>query len=571
MNTLYSNDRAVQMLVYLLKANMIKKIVVSPGTTNMPFVVSVQHDPYFELFSCVDERSAAYMACGMSIESGEPVVITCTEATASRNYMSALTEAYYKKIPILAVTGAHSNANIGHLYEQIIDRRVIPNDIALLSVTVDSNEEEWLNNIRINQAILELTHRGGGPVHINLIAHTFETSTDELPITRIIKRYTAEDKLPSFPKGRIAIFAGAQLPLSKHETLLIDKFCEEYDSVVFCNQSSSYYGKYRIEYALISSQKYYNSNCLDCDLLIHIGETSTGKIRAKQTWRISPDGELRDTFRSLSCIFEMQIETFLSKYIHKSSEKPNQNYFNLCTKEYKELYDNIKDLKFTNLWIAQYLSNKIPSNSIIHLGILNSFRCWNFVKIESSITRSCNVGGFGIDGVLSTAIGSSLVSPDKICFCILGDLSFFYDLNSIGNRHIGKNLRILLINNGRGEEFRNYGHPGHILGDFANSYIAAEGHFGNKSRSLVKNFVEDLGYQYISASSKDEFKNLVDIFTSSSNENSIVFEVFTLPEDESDSLKRAYNLKKERKIIFKERIKKTLKDSIHNTISFLKK
>ena len=202
---------------------------------------------------------------------------------------------------------------------------------------------------------------------------------------------------------------------------------------------------------------------------------------------------------------------------------------------------------------------------------MNSFRCWNFVKIESSITRSCNVGGFGIDGVLSTAIGSSLVSPDKICFCILGDLSFFYDLNSIGNRHIGKNLRILLINNGRGEEFRNYGHPGHILGDFANSYIAAEGHFGNKSRSLVKNFVEDLGYQYISASSKDEFKNLVDIFTSSSNENSIVFEVFTLPEDESDSLKRAYNLKKERKIIFKERIKKTLKDSIHNTISFLKK
>ena len=49
-------------------------------------------DSWFEMYSSVDERSAAYMACGMAAESGEVVVLSCTGATASRNYVSGLTE-----------------------------------------------------------------------------------------------------------------------------------------------------------------------------------------------------------------------------------------------------------------------------------------------------------------------------------------------------------------------------------------------------------------------------------------------------------------------------------------------
>lgn len=45
-------------------------------------------DSWFEMYSSVDERSAAYMACGMAAESGEVVVLSCTGATASRNYVS---------------------------------------------------------------------------------------------------------------------------------------------------------------------------------------------------------------------------------------------------------------------------------------------------------------------------------------------------------------------------------------------------------------------------------------------------------------------------------------------------
>ena len=114
----YTNERNVQIVIALLKAHGIRRVIVSPGTTNMTFVVSIQNDPWFQLWSSVDERSAAYIACGMAAETKEPVVISCTGATASRNYMPGLTEAYYRKLPVLAITSTRGNHKVGHLVDQ---------------------------------------------------------------------------------------------------------------------------------------------------------------------------------------------------------------------------------------------------------------------------------------------------------------------------------------------------------------------------------------------------------------------------------------------------------------------
>ena len=92
----YTTEKNIQILITLLKAHGIKRIVASPGATNITFVASVQQDPYFEIYSCVDERSAAYMACGMAPESGEPVVLSCTGATASRNFSGNINTEYIK-------------------------------------------------------------------------------------------------------------------------------------------------------------------------------------------------------------------------------------------------------------------------------------------------------------------------------------------------------------------------------------------------------------------------------------------------------------------------------------------
>lgn len=108
-NFKYTNERNVQIVISLLKAHGIHRVIASPGTTNMTFVVSIENDPWFHVWSSVDERSAAYLACGMAAETGEPVVISCTGATASRNYMPGLTEAYYRKLPVLAITSTRGN------------------------------------------------------------------------------------------------------------------------------------------------------------------------------------------------------------------------------------------------------------------------------------------------------------------------------------------------------------------------------------------------------------------------------------------------------------------------------
>ena len=60
-------------------------------------------------------------------------MLSCTGATASRNYLPGLTEAYYRKLPILAVTSTQIISRIGHHIAQVIDRRSIQNDVALLS------------------------------------------------------------------------------------------------------------------------------------------------------------------------------------------------------------------------------------------------------------------------------------------------------------------------------------------------------------------------------------------------------------------------------------------------------
>lgn len=42
----YTSERNHQILLELLKRNGIKKIVTSPGGTNVTFVASVQRDPF---------------------------------------------------------------------------------------------------------------------------------------------------------------------------------------------------------------------------------------------------------------------------------------------------------------------------------------------------------------------------------------------------------------------------------------------------------------------------------------------------------------------------------------------
>lgn len=543
MNSGYTDEKNHLILLSLLKRHGIKRVIASPGTTNISFSRSMQNDAFFEMYSAVDERSAAYMACGLAAETGEPVVLTCTGATASRNYLSGLTEAYYRKLPVLAVTSTQDVAKVGQHIAQIIDRSVLPKDVARHSVllpTVKDQDDQWACELKANQAILELFRQGGGPVHINLATNYSRVfDVRELPRVRSIQRITRSDNFPALPNGKIGILAGSHLRFTDSLHEAIERFCAVNNAVVFCDHTSAYKGKYRVQHALVSSQRLADKNEHQTDLLIHIGEItgdySVSTLVGKSIWRVNADGEIRDTFRKCQYVFEMDEEAFFTAY--SNGGYADDSYLEKWKRLLAGTRNRIPELPFSNIWVAQQLHARIPENSTIHFGILNSLRSWNFFEVSDSIESWSNVGGFGIDGDVSALLGASLADRNKLYFGVVGDLAFFYDLNSLGNRHLGNNIRILLINNGTGTEFRNFNHTGALFEESANAFIAGGGHFGNKSRTLVKNYSESLGFEYMSASGKEEFAAICDGFvTERMLDKPLVFEVFTDSHEESKAL-----------------------------------
>lgn len=539
----YSNERNIQIVISLLKANNIKKIVASPGATNFSFVGSLQNDPFFEIYSSVDERSAAYIACGIAAESGEPVVLTCTGSTASRNYLPGLTEAYYRKLPVLAITSHQGKDRLGQLIFQNIDRSNPPHDAVKLSVelpVVKDERDEAYVMMEANKAILELRRNGGGPVHINMFTtYSKDFSVKELPPVRVMKRIQAWETMPEIPQGKICVYVGSHVHFTPEQTDAVDRFCATYDAVVICDHTSGYYGKY---FLLPTLSQFQRKETLfeRFDLMVHIGEVSAatfaGTIPVKEIWRVSEDGELRDPFKKLTTVFQMSEQSFFMHYGKDKADKHTS--IDKYRTAFAEIYNHIPELPFSNIWTASQLSARLPKGSLFHISASNSRRCWNMFHLPEGVQCTSNVGCCGIDGCTSSLIGSSLASPERLCYLVTGDLAFFYDLNSLGNRHVGNNIRILLINNAIGAEFKISQHYCYTFRDDADKYMAAAGHYGAKSPVLVKHFSEDLGFQYLSATNKEEFLTALETFTNPSiTDKPMILEVFTTHENENEALR----------------------------------
>lgn len=567
MEKFYSIERNVQMLVYLMKQHKIRKVVASPGTTNICFVASVQFDPYFEVYSAADERSAAYIACGLAAESGEPVALSCTGATASRNYVPGLTEAFYRKLPVLAITATQHAGRIGQNIPQVIDRRVQFNDLVRYSLqlpTIHDADDEWAYGVKINEALLALRECGGGPVHINLTTkYSKDFSVRELKPVKVIKRITSTDEFPALEVKRIGIFVGAHSAWSENLTKAVDAFCAAYDAAVFCDHTSNYPGAYRVDFSLVFQQALYSSPLAAVDLMIDIGDISGAYAQpnAKEVWRVNPDGVVRDTYQKLTKVFAMPEMEFFMRYAAMKDTVSYVHYASACREEYQRILDKMPELPFSNAWLAQQTCARLPENSVLHLGILNTLRTWNFFQAPKTVRGYANTGAFGIDGDVSSLLGASLADRQRLYFGVFGDLAFFYDMNSLGNRHVGANLRIILVNNGRGTEFRNYNHPAARFGEDADLFMAAAGHYGRQSDMLVQHYAEDLGFEYLCAHTKEEYNRQLDRFlTPELTDRPMLFEVFTDSQDESDALYVINHIERSAKGEAKDKVRKVLGD-----------
>ena len=364
---------------------------------------------------------------------------------------------------------------------------------------------------------------------------------------------------------------------------MLEHFVETHDAVVFSDISSGYHGKFAFGSALACIQLQNNPirSAFEPDLVIHVGEM-TGDYNTMgfltglncPVWRVSLDGEFRQHFARLENVFQCSNEFFFSHY---ASNKHVESGYRTKWENYDiQLRKRMPEFPFSNIWMAQQLHSMIPAGSIVHSAILSSLSSWDYFPLSKDVRSSANVGGFGIDGCTSTLIGASL-SSHELCFCITGDLAFFYDMNSLGCREIGPNLRILLINNGLGMTFKLSNHVGSQIGPSANIFIAAEGHnaaaksvTGNQSPARA--WAESLGFKYLSASSKEEFNAAKDIFTSKDSEAQILFECFTHEEDERTArdLIDSIDSRTDSKTQLKKTIKKVLPKSVIDSLKSLR-
>ena len=581
MYTILENARIV---LALLKKHNIRHIVLSPGGSNIPIVQGVQQDPFFKCYSVVDERSAMYFAIGLYLQTGEIIATSCTSAQATRNYIPGLTEAFYKKVPILAITMSKHPRYLGQEYMQCPIQTSLPVDAVKKSYSLPriSNEHDRYLCVRTaNEAMLELTHHGNGPVQLNIEELDSETWVlDEtikiLPDIRKISRYNYWDSIDSdeLKNKRVMLLIGEHIQFSESEHDAIDKFAESYNVFIYTDYTSNYSGKYAINanpmMQNISQELFSEKFCPD--ILITIGGLTgdyciyyklfNSPEKSFEHWRVALDGDVVDTYGNLTRVYEMRPEDFFGKTVcTQCCEK--HTYF-------KTWYDGIiltkydMELPLSNLYAAIKLSELIPDNSCMNFAILNSLRVWSWVNIKSKVKAFSNVAAFGIDGCMSTAIGES-VETDDLCFLITGDLAFFYDMNSLGIRHIKNNLRILLCNNNGGMEFKFGGLKNTDIG----SYVAADNHFKN-----AEGWAKTNEFDYYSVNTKEAFDNIVNTFVAPS-ERPILIEIFTTPENERTA-QGIFNSSNWYGGSFKDKIKREVKGAVSDVfgdkgVQFVKK
>ena len=553
------NEKSICLVRDLLKEHNIKNLVISPGGTNAPLVKLVQNDEFFHCYSVVDERSASYFAIGVYLQTHNPVALICTSAQATRNYIPGLTEAFYKRVPILAITMEKHPRFKYQEYMQAPDQTSLPNDCIKKSYELpyisDINDIYHARRL-INESILELTHNSNGPVQLCIPRLDFPIESFE-PNNKAIHRYNVIDvKNMDLNNKKILIAVGEHLVFSDDEKRSIEYFCDNTNSVIYTNHLSNLKNKYTVNgNLLLSVINDADFEEIKPDILITIGG-QTGDypfyLRFSKTryvnmehWRISSDGGIVDTYDKLTCVFQGRESDFFNGI---SKNKQSHSYLDLWKNKIDALNKKM-DFPFSNISIASYLHDKLPVNSVIQFSILNSLRTWDLFDIDSSIECYSNVGAFGIDGGMSTLIGQSIVT-DKFSFMVIGDLAFLYDINSLGIKHIKNNLRILLINNNGGVEFKLHGEDKNVV----DSYIAASNHFKN-----AKGWAETCGFKYLEAKNMEDFVKVSDEFTSVSDKP-ILLEAFVLDTDERDAYRMIIDANK--RLTTTDKLKRTIKNCL---------
>ncbi len=539
-----TDKKHIQQLASLLLQKGITDVVISPGSRNAPLINQFFGITKFKCLNVVDERSAAYVAIGISLAKRKPVVVVCTSGTAAINYGPAIAEAFYQKIPLVVVTADRPQRWIDQSDGQTVKQENLFVNHTLKSVNLQEAEREddfRYNNLQINQT-LNLALNSSGPVHINipLSEPLYGFSDEDLPEFRNIESCSISSKIS---KSELEMFCqrwnastkkmiiAGQLSPDEQINNLINNLAEDHGTVVIAEHITNLSGKNLIQasdisIAAISSEEraYFQP-----EILLTFGQQIVSKrlklfVRTNQPlehWHVSLGAEHTDTYNSLTHVINSDAISFLNDFVQgvvKTSSNFREIWKITEQKAFQIQKKFLENLPFCDLTASNTIAEFIPDNSVVHLGNSSSVRLMQMFAATKDCEYFGNRGTSGIDGSLSTAVGFSMQSK-KINTLILGELSFFYDSNALWIQHFPKNLRIIVLNNGGGNIFRLIGGP--RQSPALNEHFVAQHNF--KAEGLASAY----GINYLNAQNQDELSNALNTIFASGFSGSAILEVLT--------------------------------------------
>lgn len=543
---MYSSKKNVNILTSLLLSHGIHTAVVCPGSRNSPIVHNLLETNEITCYPVTDERSAGFIAIGISEAINAPVVVCVTSGSALLNLSPAVAEAYYRNIPIIIISADRPQQWIGQSDGQTLKQAnaLKPNVRKHINISEPRTEEElWYCNRLVNEALNATVSYGGGPVHINvpLSEPLYEYNITQLPKERYIFLGTAvsdTDKLEllanELSRASKPLIVIGQLDADVAEALSADiAKIQRYYVVLQDNLSSG--GNPYAQHLDAVLTRIDNDTTFLPDFIVYIGGTIVSK-RLKQYLRkargitsvlIDEHGEVRDVFMNLSWVIQACPAMFLRLLAAHSKQHKVDNYYQQWltvrkavaeqAESYLPAYSQMLAVKLFHTYLYTYKGKHslfYANSSAVRLG-----------NIYSQEYIHVNRGVNGIEGSLSVAVGYSLkASEAEQVYCVIGDLSFFYDNNALWNICSKRLLKVLLLNNGGGGIFYQMKDP--KKSPYCEEYIAASHH------TSAEGICHSYGLQYLSAHNEEELREQMQRFVTNT-EGAILLEVFTNPNNDA--------------------------------------
>ncbi len=472
-------------LADLLIAHGVKLVIASPGSRNAPLLVTLSRRRELKMEMVIDERSAAFIALGAAIESGEPVAVCCTSGSALLNYAPAVAEAYYRGVPLIVVSADRPPEWIDQDDSQTIRQ---PGALAGIVKTttdiparLDHESARWMTCREINDALAIALSPRRGPVHINVridapLGNLAEYTPGEAGIIKStsLKPSVSEDVINEAARmvtatPRVMIVAGFMAPDPELSRSL--QHISHLPGVAVLTEtvanlhSSSFISA--IDLALNQALRAENPEDYRPDVVITLGGALVSRkikefLRATPGlihWHVGITDHLVDCFKHLSVAVETSPSLFFSRlakainFDEATASDFNEIWHKAFSQGIEFQEKKIATEGWTDMKAFSTLLSRLPSDSILHFSNGTPIRYSQLMGYRHFARVDCNRGVSGIDGCTSTALGASLVAHDNVIL-ISGDMSFQYDLAALSSRLLSPRLKMVVTLNSGGGIFR---------------------------------------------------------------------------------------------------------------------